>query len=398
MLLDIHGVVLVANLAAAETLRLVSAEIQGKRIVEILSDLNAWVFDLLTDANRAGCETSATRQELYLEHSDEWVLVDLKCLPLQHFDHNSPETFLLVITNREKEDGMRRLMSRYMSDDLVARLAAKADEGQLGGTSQYVSTLFSDIRDFTRLSESLGPAQTVSMLNEYFSYVEDVISNRSGVVDKYIGDAVMAVFGLAGQRPEDAENAVQAACDMRLVLGMLNQSRVAGGRPLLRIGVGVASGLVIAGNIGSPRRMDYTVVGDPVNLAARLESITKLYGSMVMICGQTRARLVTLRTIRKLDRFAVSGQDQAVDVYEVLDHHEELSSMDTATKEERIEGYQEALALYLAGEWKRASRCFEGLQPLYTGDRAAQLMVSRCRKYLDEPPTNWEGYTRLSEK
>jgi adenylate cyclase len=261
-----------------------------------------------------------------------------------------------------------------------------------------VSTLFSDIRDFTRLSESLGPAQTVSMLNEYFSYVEDVISNRSGVVDKYIGDAVMAVFGLAGQQPEDAENAVQAACDMRLVLGMLNQRRVAGGRPLLRIGVGVASGLVIAGNIGSPRRMDYTVVGDPVNLAARLESITKLYGSMVMICGQTRARLVTLRTIRRLDRFAVSGQDQAVDVYEVLDHHEELSSMDTATKEERIEGYQEALALYLAGEWKRALRCFEGLPPLYTGDRAAHLMVSRCRKYLDEPPTNWEGYTRLSEK
>ncbi|MFM7256570.1 MAG: adenylate/guanylate cyclase domain-containing protein [Betaproteobacteria bacterium] len=396
--LEADGKVRICNAAAAETLRLDRSNIQGRRLMEFLSELNLWVLEVFEEAARTQSLVETTEQELYVEHTDEWILVDLKCLPMALSKGASRPVHLMVLLNREKEASTRRLMARYMSDDLMDLLGADTAQRRLGGTSQFVSTLFSDIRDFTRLTEALGPSQTVSMLNEYFSYVEDVISNRSGSVDKYIGDAVMAVFGLARESPEDADNAVQAACDMRLVLAMLNERRLEEGKEVLRIGVGVASGQVIAGNIGSPRRMDYTVIGDPVNLAARLEAITKAYGSMVIICGHTRARLRTVRTLRRLDRFAVFGQDQATDAYEVLDHHQELARSTTDVAQDRIIQYEEALGLYLEGNWTRALSGFEKVEALYSGDRAPVLMAQRCRNFIESPPQRWSGYTRLDGK
>jgi len=396
--LDADGRVGICNSAAAETLRLDRSHIQGRRLMEFLSELNLWVYEVFEEVARTFSLSGIVAQELYVEHTDEWILVDLKCLPLAASDGSLGAAFLMIVVNREKEASTRRLMARYMSDDRMDLLGADSAQRRLGGTSQFVSTLFSDIRDFTRLTESLGPSQTVSMLNEYFSYVEDVISNRSGSVDKYIGDAVMAVFGLARESPDDADNAVQAACDMRLVLAMLNERRLEEGKEQLRIGVGVASGQVIAGNIGSPRRMDFTVIGDPVNLAARLEAITKTYGSMVIICGHTRARLRTVRTLRKLDRFAVFGQDQATDAYEVLDHHQEIARSVPEVTQDRILQYEEALNMYLAGDWDRALSAFKKVEALYVGDLAPSLMARRCQNFIESPPQRWSGYTRLDGK
>jgi adenylate cyclase len=263
------------------------------------------------------------------------------------------------------------------------------DSGEaLGGAAQAATTLFSDIRGFTSLSETLGAAGTVSMLNEYFSYMEDVLTNRSGIIDKYVGDAIMAVFGLPFAGENDAQNSVQAACDMLQVLELLNTRRVAAGAGAIRIGVGIATGTVIAGNIGSPKRMDFTVIGDAVNLASRIESMTKLYGADILICEETRRRLATLPKMRRIDVVRVRGQNRPTSLYEVFEHR--IAEW-TPALDEAIGVYETGLDAYLVGDWTAAQERFEASLLLRGNDKAAKLMVERCQRYRAVPPPTWDG-------
>jgi adenylate cyclase len=154
---------------------------------------------------------------------------------------------------------------------VIDRLMVDTGAG-LEGSSHEVTILFSDIRGYTPLTERLGAGETVRMLNEYFSFMEDVVTNRRGIIDKYIGDAIMAVFGSPFQSDDDAANAVRTATDMLRVLDMLNARRRVDGKADIHIGVGIGTGICVIGNIGSPKRMDFTVIGDPVNLASRIET------------------------------------------------------------------------------------------------------------------------------
>src|SRR5947208_1840648 len=186
----------------------------------------------------------------------------------------------------------------------------------------------------------------------------------------------MAVFGLPFPSEADAQNAVQAACDMMQVLGLLNQRRGAASAGLIRIGVGIATGNVIAGNIGSPKRMDFTVIGDPVNLASRIEGLTKLYGADIVICEETRRRLSAPLKQRRLDVVRVRGQHRATILHEVLEHRavEGGAALDGA-----IAAYESGLGAYLAGDWTGALGHFETALHLRPEDAAAALMIERCR-------------------
>ncbi len=158
---------------------------------------------------------------------------------------------------------------------------------ELGGTGRDVSVLFSDIRGFTSISERLGAKETVALLNEYFTDMVDIVFAHNGVLDKYIGDMIMAVFGSVLQSDDDASNAVAVGNQMMTGLHELNRRRTARGGEAIRIGVGISTGNVVAGNIGSLKRMEYTVIGDRVNLAERLESANKFYGTSILICDAT---------------------------------------------------------------------------------------------------------------
>jgi PAS domain S-box-containing protein len=223
--IDMRGEVTFVNQAALATLRRGEAELLGQPIMKVFGEMNAWLLEAIDEVANGRAEKQLPNSEFYIESVGEWVSVNISLLPLLDARKN-PLGFMLVMENLERERELRRTMSRYLSNEVIDRLMQ--DSGAtLGGSAQIATTLFSDIRGFTSLSESLGAPGTVSMLNEYFSYMEDVLTNRSGIIDKYIGDAIMAVFGLPFPNDDDVGNAVQAACDMLQVVALLNTRRPA---------------------------------------------------------------------------------------------------------------------------------------------------------------------------
>jgi adenylate cyclase len=220
------------------------------------------------------------------------------------------------VEGREKRQ-VKRLFSRYVSKDVYDQLMADPARAALGGNRRSMTVLFSDVRGFTSLTEKGEPEEIVRQLNEYFTRMVQVVFAHRGTVDKFVGDMVMALFGAPLDDEDHAEHAVAAAMAMVRELEALNQGWAAQGRATLDIGIGVNSGEMVAGNIGSDTIMSYTVIGDAVNLGARLESLNKEYGTRVIISEATRARLKGRYHVRPLGDVIVKGKSQPVAIFEV---------------------------------------------------------------------------------
>jgi adenylate cyclase len=190
---------------------------------------------------------------------------------------------------------------------------------RLGGRRADLTVLFSDIRGFTTISEQLSPEEVVDLLNEYLTLMTDIIFRHGGTVDKFEGDAILAFFGAPQAHDNDPERAVLAALEMRDRLGELEDRWRELAKTSLRIGIAMHTGQAVVGNIGSPRKMDYTVIGDTVNLASRLQDLTKEYGVSVLISGATQALVNHMCRVRSLGPVEVRGRRQPVDLYEVVD-------------------------------------------------------------------------------
>jgi adenylate cyclase len=225
-------------------------------------------------------------------------------------------TWQYFVEGREKRQ-VKRLFSRYVPRDVYEQLLADPDRAALGGKRRRMTVLFSDVRGFTAMSEKATPEEVVSQLNEYFSRMVDVLFAHRGTLDKFVGDMVMGLFGAPLDDPDHAEHAVQAALAMTRALDDLNREWAASGRPTLDIGIGISTGDMVAGNIGSQSIMSYTVIGDTVNLGARLESLNKQYGTRVIISDATRSALEGRYDIRPLGEVTVKGKSQPVAIYEV---------------------------------------------------------------------------------
>ena len=220
------------------------------------------------------------------------------------------------VEGREKRQ-VKKLFSRFVAKDVYEQLIADPSRAALGGARRTMTVLFSDVRGFTSLSEKGEPEDVVRQLNEYFSRMVQVLFEHRGTLDKFVGDMVMALFGAPLDDPDHAEHAVQAALAMSRALDDLNRRWAAEGRPQLDIGIGINTGDMVAGNIGSDTIMSYTVIGDAVNLGARLESLNKDYSSRVIISEATRAALKGRYDIRPLGEVTVKGKSRAVAIYEV---------------------------------------------------------------------------------
>jgi class 3 adenylate cyclase/ActR/RegA family two-component response regulator len=294
------------------------------------------------------------------------------------------ETQVLVLledATREKE--LKTILSRTLSDTVATQILA-GQSLNLGGTLQQTSILFSDIRSFTTLSEELGAAGIVETLNEYFSFMEDVIKQNGGVIDKYIGDAIMALFGVPARLGQDHDRAVQAGLAMLAALEVLNKDRQRRGHRAIKIGIGISTGQVIAGSIGSPTRSNYTVIGDAVNLAARIESLTKHYGAAFMICGQTLTRLERPIVTRLIDKVQVKGQSAETALHQVF-------SADTPINRDLFDAYAQAFQAYSGGNWASALTLLEQALALAPDDRPSLLIQERCQTLLAAPPKTWAG-------
>jgi adenylate cyclase len=209
----------------------------------------------------------------------------------------------------------RQALSRFLSASIVEKILANPDQIHLGGENQTVTILFADIRGFTRMSEKMEPMEVVELLNEYFSEMTDLVFENGGTLDKYLGDGLMAVFGAPLAKPDDSLRAVKTAIEMQRALARLNRDWEAMGQRSLKIGLGVNTGPVTAGNIGSARRMDYTVIGDAVNLASRL--CANAAGGQILISESTHCTLQGRLPAKKLDPIKVKGKEAPIEIYEI---------------------------------------------------------------------------------
>ncbi|MDP2132935.1 MAG: GAF domain-containing protein [Sulfuritalea sp.] len=391
--LDAGGVLRKVNEAARRILRRNDAELIGCTLDQLFTGRNGWVTKSLEKVCISG-QTDITVDTDLLVEGSEAVSVNLVIVPLTS-TRNEPIGYMLMMEDITREKRLRNTMSRYMSKSVVDKLL-ESGETVLGGTGRDVSVLFSDIRGFTSISERLGAKETVALLNEYFTDMVDIVFAHDGVLDKYIGDMIMAVFGSVLQSADDASNAVMVGNKMMTGLHQLNRRRAARGGESIRIGVGISTGNVVAGNIGSLKRMEYTVIGDRVNLAERLEGANKFYGTSILICDATWAAVRHHAAAREIDLIRVRGRATPVAIYEALGHYSEDSFPHRA---EVLEAFGTGLALYRQREWAAAERCFRTALAGHPEDGPSRIYLDRCRFYGKEaPPDDWDGVWTVHHK
>jgi len=386
--LDAAGTVSKINESALRILRQAESEIVGRTLHDVFGERNAWVLGSLEKMVASGRIDSTVDASLQVG-ANEMVSVNLTTVPLRDMRDDRIGS-MLILEDLTREKRLRNTMSRYMSKAVVDQLLDKGD-AVLGGTGREVSVLFSDIRGFTALSERLGARETVAMLNEYFTDMVDVVYEHNGILDKYIGDMIMAVFGSVLTSEEDADNAVMVGSKMMVALRELNNRRGTAGHEPIRIGVGISTGYCVAGNIGSPKRLEYTVIGDRVNLAERLQNANKFFGTNVLICQTTAARVKSEMKIRELDLIRVRGINTPVPIFEVLEHHTQSSfpNLDVV-----LPAFKEGLVHYRKQSWDRATQCFSEALSAYPGDRPSRIYLERCETFRTDPPlAGWDGAT-----
>jgi adenylate cyclase len=304
---------------------------------------------------------------------------------------------LVVLEDITKEKRMKNTMYRYLTPRVAEQVMALGEDTLMVGERKEVTILFSDIRGYTTLTENLGAAQVVSLLNQYFETMVEAVFNHEGTLDKFIGDALMAVFGAPLPLTENhAWRAVQAALEMRQRLAEFNQRRIIQEQPQIHIGIGISSGEVVAGNIGSRKRMDYTVIGDSVNLSSRLEGVTKEYGCDIILSEFTYQLCKERVWVRELDKIRVKGKHQAVNIYELIG--ERTTTLDPLT-EKFLSLYQNGRAAYLSRNFLRAIACFDAARDIHPRDLAVILHLERARNYLKQPPPDsWDGVWAITTK
>ncbi|PSN18501.1 adenylate/guanylate cyclase domain-containing protein [filamentous cyanobacterium CCP5] len=303
---------------------------------------------------------------------------------------------LLVLEDISQEKRMKTTLYRYMTPGVAERVMAIGDDLLMKGERKEVTVLFSDIRGYTTLTENLEADKVVEMLNAYFETMVEAVFNFEGTLDKFIGDALMAVFGAPLPLQNHAWAAVQSALDMRQRLAHFNSHRMSGNQPEIRIGIGISSGEVVSGNIGSQRKMEYTVIGDGVNLSSRLEGVTKEYGCDIVLSEHTYELCRDQIWVRELDRTRVKGKMTPVNLYELIDRREVPLS---AEQQDFLGYYNQARKAYVSRQFEGAASLFKQAQQLRPGDRAVAVHLRRIQAYLEHPPGDgWDGVHVMTTK
>ncbi|MEH2156323.1 GAF domain-containing protein [Nostoc sp.] len=399
---DKTGLIIAANESAQRLLGLgVEDRLEGKLVNDVIGikegDFSKWYQDALHAVDLKG------RQQYYpdrtlLTTGTEQHSINLSINTIADAsDQEQVRGALVVMEDISDEKRLKSTMYRYMTQELAEELL-KLDDAKLGGDRKEVSILFSDIRGYTTLTENLEAEEVVSMLNEYFESMVEAVFKHKGTLDKYIGDAIMAVFGSPLPLEEHAWMAVQTSLEMRHRLHEFNQRRYADDKPRIKIGIGINSDTVISGNIGSSKRMEFTAIGDGVNLGSRLESVSKQYGCDIIISHNTFKPCQDNIWARELDYIRVKGRNEPVAIYELLGLR---SNPIESEKLQVIEHYHKGREYYLQRQFSRARAEFANVLAADSQDKAAMLHLLRCQHWLQSPPTesDWdEGVWTFQEK
>ena len=297
-------------------------------------------------------------------------------------------------SEREKQF-IRKAFSTYVSDDVVKEIISDPSRLQLGGTKYHMSAIFTDIQGFSTIAEQLDPESLVSLLNRYLTFMSDAVLAEKGTIDKYEGDAIIAFFGAPMPISDHAIKACNTAIAMKRIEAELNKKIIEENispSPLLTR-IGVNTGSMVAGNMGTAKKMDYTIMGNAVNLAARLEGVNKQYGTWVIASDDTIRETDGRFLTRKLDRVRVVG------IREPVRLHELIETMDNAAPQQKqmVEVFHHALDLFESRKWKEAMAGFRQSLPLESGGVSARY-IERCKNFIAKPPEAWDGVYNITEK
>lgn len=299
-----------------------------------------------------------------------------------------------VIQDITSEERVRENLNRYLPQHVINEIINKDDLSVFNGKYRTCSILFSDIRNFTSLTEKLEAIKIVKFLNSYFDTMVDSVIKNNGVLDKLIGDAVMATFGIPYKNKNDAINSANTAMEMIQNLEVLNNSQNL--QDELNIGIGIATGEVISGNIGSKKRFEYTVIGDSVNLASRLESLTKFYGVRILICETTFQKIEKEFICREIDNIKVKGKSKSVTIYTIV-----KKALEVLSKKEQLflKLYSEGLNFYRKKDFEKAIQSFSKALLFNSKDKPSQILLMRSKDFITSPPENgWSGIWAFSKK
>lgn len=290
---------------------------------------------------------------------------------------------------------IKQMFSHYMSDLLIQDLLGHPEKLRLGGEKRVLTVFFSDLAGFTTLSEKLSPEEVVTLLNRYLTAMTDIILSSGGLIDKYEGDAIMAFWGAPLPQEDHATRACLAALENQSRLAELRKEFVQTGLPPVFARIGINTGEMIIGNMGSSQRFDFTVIGDSVNLASRLEGAGKEYGTSILISEETYQKARDHVEGRELDLLQVKGKELPVRIFELLGRKGEIDGQ----MEQVRKIFEEGLTLYRRQQWSGALSRFQGVLGLTPGDGPSKTFIRRCQYFQQNPPgPGWDGVYRLTSK
>ena len=392
--LDPNGAIVTCNTAGARIWEVDETTLVGKKLEELLGEDSTWVLDQLQEAKTS--HTSDIFPDAMVTLGGVAKSVNLTFMPLLAAEGEKELGSMLMFEDISSEKRMKSTMSRYMDPQIAAQMLEGDALDLLGGVNAEATIMFTDVRGFTTITEEYGAQGTVSFLNEYFTMMVDCITREGGMLDKFIGDAIMACFGLPMAHDDDPDRAARAAITMIRELWEWNEVRRKQGLKTVDMGVGLNTGMVVSGNIGSPKRMDYTVIGDGVNLAARLESACKAYSARILASEATVEKLRGTYRTRDIDLVVVKGKTKPVRVFELLDYHDAKSFPNLT---DVVNYFGDGIVDYRAAGWDKAVARFEKCLELNPGDGLSRTYIERCRILAANPPAGeWDGVWVMKEK
>jgi len=294
--------------------------------------------------------------------------------------------------SHEREQSLRVLFQKYVPQSIIDQNIDRKGKNLLVGENRHVSILMSDIRSFTTLSEKMPPSELVDSLNRYFELMVDEIDKNGGITDKYIGDAIMALFGAPEKQHDDIWRSVQAGIGMLSALEKFNEGQTRRGKKTFQIGIGIHYGEVTAGNIGSDKKLEYTVIGETVNMASRLEGLTKYYGASLVVSEAVKKSIEKKVKSRLLDKVFVKGSNLPIQIYTVA---EKL----TAKEKELWEAFAHGQREYYKRNFTAAQTVFQDALKASPDDLPCQHFLERTKKFIKTPPEkDWNGAFRHESK
>ncbi len=300
-----------------------------------------------------------------------------------------------ILTEQRERVRIKKSWEQYMSKDVIDNMLGSGRLPTFGGERRELTVLFSDIRSFTTFSEKHSSHKVVKKLHEYLTEMVDVIFQNGGTLDKFVGDEIMAIYGAPYYYKNHAEKACLTALEMVKRLRYLQRTWSANGEDYFQIGIGINSGKVILGNLGSSQLFDYTVIGDDVNLGARLEGANKQYGTTIIISEATYRQVRKKAVVRELDRVRVKGKNKPVRIYE-------LRGMEPVAQIEQdliIDAYTAGLNYYKELKWYQALKEFKRVLRYFPTDGPTRVYIKRCVDFMEKsPPRNWDGVFEFTTK